>query len=89
MTAFRDALEERTRERVPLEWAATLNDLGIALVSRSDREDGTIRLEEAETAIRKSFDVFTYEQMPLDWATAQNNLGIVLMKWGDRESGTN
>ena len=31
VAAYRAALEERTRERVPLDWAATQNNLGIAL----------------------------------------------------------
>lgn len=31
VAAFRGALEERTRERVPLDWAATQNNLGPAL----------------------------------------------------------
>ena len=31
VAAFRAALEERTRERVPLDWAATQNNLGVAL----------------------------------------------------------
>ena len=30
MTAFTEALKERTRERVPLDWAATQNNLGAA-----------------------------------------------------------
>ena len=31
VAAYRAALEERTRERVPLDWATTQNNLGIAL----------------------------------------------------------
>ena len=31
VAAYRAALEERTRERVPLRWAATQNNLGNAL----------------------------------------------------------
>ena len=31
MTAFTEALKERTRERVPLDWAATQNNLDNAL----------------------------------------------------------
>ena len=33
MEAFRAALEEYTRERVPLDWAMTQNNLGVALAS--------------------------------------------------------
>ena len=32
VTAFRAALEEQTRDRAPLDWAETENDLGRALV---------------------------------------------------------
>ena len=32
MAAYREALKERTRERVPLEWAMTQNNLGNALL---------------------------------------------------------
>ena len=31
VAAYREALKERTRERVPLEWAGTQNNLGTAL----------------------------------------------------------
>ncbi|MEL6818788.1 MAG: tetratricopeptide repeat protein, partial [Pseudomonadota bacterium] len=47
VTAYRAALEERTRDRVPLEWAATQNNLGNALQTLGQRESGTERLEEA------------------------------------------
>lgn len=52
VTAFRAALEEQTRERVPLKWAGTQSNLGVALKSLGLREIGTARLEEAVTAIR-------------------------------------
>jgi len=35
--AYRAALQERTRERVPLQWALTQNDLGTALASLGER----------------------------------------------------
>ena len=38
MTAFTEALKERTRERVPLDWAATQNDLGAALTILGERD---------------------------------------------------
>ena len=50
--AYRTSLEERTRERVPLEWATTQNNLGSALWSLGERESGTDRLEQAVDAHR-------------------------------------
>ena len=47
VTAYRAALEEWTRERVPLDWAMTQNNLGNALSTLGERESGTARLEEA------------------------------------------
>ena len=47
MTAFYDALKERSRERVPLDWATTQNSLGNALATLGERESDTGRLEEA------------------------------------------
>ena len=86
--AYRTALEERTRERVPLDWAATQNNLGVALRSLGGREGGTERLEEAIDAYRAAFEERTRERVPLDWAATQNNLGNALQTLGERESGT-
>jgi hypothetical protein len=41
---------EYTRERVPLEWAATQTNLGAALLRLGERESGTARLEQAVAA---------------------------------------
>ena len=78
MAAYRAALEERTRERVPLEWATTQNNLGNALRRLGERETGTARLEEAVAAYRAALEERTRERVPLDWATTQNNLGNAL-----------
>jgi tetratricopeptide (TPR) repeat protein len=43
---------------VPLDWAATQNNLGIALVNLGARESGIERLEEAVTTFRAAFEVF-------------------------------
>ena len=53
VAAYRDALQEFTRERVPLDWAMTQNNLGIALLKLGERESGTARLEEAVAAFRE------------------------------------
>ncbi len=56
VVAYRAALEERTRERVPLDWAATQNNLGYALQTLGERESGTARLEEAVVAYRAALE---------------------------------
>jgi tetratricopeptide (TPR) repeat protein len=82
------ALNEWTRERVPLDWATTQNNLGNALLKLGERESGTGRLEEAVAGYREALKERTRERVPPDWATTQNNLGNALLKLGERESGT-
>ena len=71
---YTEALKERTRERVPLDWAATQNNLGVALTTLGERESGTERLEQAVAAYTEALKERTRERVPLDWAATQNNL---------------
>jgi tetratricopeptide (TPR) repeat protein len=82
--AYRAALEEFTRERAPLDWATTQNNLGNALRTLGERESGTGRLEEALSAYRAALEERTRERVPLDWARTQNNLGTALWRLGER-----
>ena len=59
MAADRAALEERTRERVPLDWAATQINLGLALQTLGERESGTVRLEAAVAVYRAALEEWT------------------------------
>ena len=50
VAAYRAALEERTRERVPLDWAASFGNQGVAMMLIADRtNDGAM----AETAVQQ------------------------------------
>jgi tetratricopeptide (TPR) repeat protein len=102
IAAYRHALEGYTRERVPLDWATTQNNLarervplqwamtqnnlGAALSTLGERESGTGRLEEAVTAYRAALLEYTRERVPLQWAMTQNNLGNALSTLGEREN---
>jgi tetratricopeptide (TPR) repeat protein len=88
VAAYRAALEVRTRERAPLDWAMTQNNLGGVLTKLGEREDGTQRLEQAVAAYRAALEVRTRERVPLDWAMTENNLGTALATLGAREDGT-
>jgi tetratricopeptide (TPR) repeat protein len=76
----------RPRDRVPLGWAMTQNNLGNVLATLGEGESGTARLEEAVAAYRAALKEWTRERVPLDWARAQNNLGNALKAIGERES---
>jgi tetratricopeptide (TPR) repeat protein len=80
-------LELQPRERVPLEWATTQNDLGSALWTLGVRENGSARLEQAVAAFREALKERTRDRAPLQWAATQNNLGNALAAIGVRETG--
>ena len=88
VAAYRAALQERTRDRVPLDWATTQTNFGSALARLGERECGTAYLEEAAAAYRAALEERTRERVPLAWAMTQTNLGAALWRLGERESGT-
>ncbi len=77
----------RRPERVPLDWAATQNNLGNALATLGVRENGRARLETAVAAYRAALTECTRESAPLQWASTEMNLGAALERLGERESG--
>jgi hypothetical protein len=54
---LRAALEEWTRERVPLDWAMAQTNLGNVLVVLGYREGGTAQLEQAVAIYDAALDV--------------------------------
>ena len=85
VAAYRAALEEWTRERVPLHWAMTQMNLGNALTRLGGRESGTARLEEAVVAYRAALEERTRERVPLQWAMTTGNRGVA----DDADRGSN
>ncbi|HWQ70620.1 MAG TPA: hypothetical protein VN494_11845 [Patescibacteria group bacterium] len=83
---YREALKERTRERVPLDWAMTQYNLGTALARLGEREKGTAHLEEAVAAYREALKEYTRERVPIQWAMTQTDLGAALGMLGEREN---
>jgi tetratricopeptide (TPR) repeat protein len=69
--AFRAALQERPRERIPFDWAMTHNNLGAALldlgeakIELGEAQSGTICLEESVAAYRAALEEWTEESEP-------------------------
>ena len=83
IAAYREALEQRTRDCVPLKWAATQNNLGNALRVLGERGDDDA-LKDAISAYREALKEYARDHLPLEWAATQNNLGIALLTLGDR-----
>ena len=81
-------LAQRPRDRVPLGWAQTQDNLGLALWKLGERESGTTNLEAAVATYRATLQDRTRDRVPLDWARTQWGLGRALETLGERESGT-
>jgi len=90
VTAYRAALEVRTRDDHPLQWATTQNNLAAALQDQGTRTDaakGADLLADAVTAYGDALKVRTRGDHPVDWAATQNNLAIALRNQGTRTDG--
>ena len=85
VVTYRAALEELTRECVPLDWAEIQNNLGVALELLGRRKGDPERLEEAVAAYCAALEEYTQDRVPLDWAATQNNLGLALEFLGRQE----
>ena len=86
--AYRAALQELTRERVPLKWGGTQHDLGCALQILGERESGTERLVQATDAYHAALEVLTAEASARH-ADVQKNLDRALKTLREREARQN
>ena len=89
-SAFQAALQVRTRETLPADWATTQFNLGAAQVSHAERlggEQATRLLEAGLNAIRAALQTLSVKDHPDRWATAQHNLGAGLAVQGQRQGG--
>jgi tetratricopeptide (TPR) repeat protein len=84
--AYREALMEWPRERVPLKWARTQHNLGSVLERLGERESSTTLLEEAIAADHEALKELTRERVPFEWAMTLSNLGNALEILGEWKS---
>jgi tetratricopeptide (TPR) repeat protein len=86
VAALREALRERTRATVPLDWALTQNNLGNALRVQGERERGTARLREAVIAYEAALVVLRSAQADYYLQTTERNLQQVRDEVAQRNS---
>ena len=58
VAAYREALKERTRERVPLDWAMTQHGLANALATLAKRQKNTPRMKEALACMQRAAEAY-------------------------------
>ena len=81
-SAYRAALEEWTRDRVPLDWAEAQSNLGTVLRVVGKIEKDEAALNGAIDAFNAALGEWTQDRTPFDWAMANNNLGNALTDLG-------
>ncbi len=81
--AFRQALEEITRERSPLKWAGIKDNLGLVLSTSAERTGDTASLDQAISAYDEALSERTRERVPLEWASSTNNLANAWYRYGE------
>jgi hypothetical protein len=57
VAAYRAALEERARERMPLQWAASTGNQGVAMMVIADRTDDAALAETAVQQIEAAYEM--------------------------------
>ena len=83
--ALNAALEEMTRDRSPLQWAAVQQELGVTLANLSQIDKGpetADNLNKAIAAFQAALDVQTRALVPRDWSHSQSGLGLALAARG-------
>ncbi len=73
-TALEGALTVYTRERYPIQWAATMSNLGI-LIEEHFQGDRAANVERAIACFNQALQIFTADAFPMQWAMTQNSLG--------------
>ncbi|OAD19989.1 TPR repeat-containing protein [Candidatus Thiomargarita nelsonii] len=81
---YQAALQVRTPEDMPVDWATTMNNLAIAYQNRL-RGTRADNLEKAIEGYQAALQVITQKDMPVEWASTMNNLANA---YSDRIRGT-
>lgn len=76
------------KAKSPRNWAATQNDLGLAIAVSGARFGDHSKIDKGISAIRAALEIRTFEQSPDEWAASQIELAKGLIA-GGRISATN
>jgi len=77
VAAYRAALEVRTREQLPQDWAMTQNNLGTVLSVLGERargEQGAQYLQQSVASFENALSIFTLKAAPYQNSLARENL---------------
>jgi tetratricopeptide (TPR) repeat protein len=73
--AYEEALKVYTRNRYPMQYGTTQNNLGAAYQTLAEVEAKTENCRRAIEAYEEALKVYTHDRYPMDYGMTQNNLG--------------
>ena len=81
--AFEATLKIWSKDKEPVDWARTQNNLGNVLATKGDQAQDPQLWQQAQAAYVAALEVWTEDTQPFEWARAQVNMGTVLRGLGN------
>jgi tetratricopeptide (TPR) repeat protein len=72
---YEEILKAVSPKNLPVKYATTQNNLGIAYVNLAGVRDKESNIEKAINAYQEALKIYTVDRYPINYATTQNNLG--------------
>ena len=84
--AYEEALKVYTRDRFPMQYGGTQNNLGTAYVTLAGVEAKAENSKRAIEAYEEALKVYTRDRFPMDYGMTQNNLSTAYSTLGEVEA---
>jgi len=85
--SYEQALEIRTEDAMPREWAYTTYNLGVVMQSLGHLEDDAGLLKQGLGMFKQAINLIPREEVPEDWASAMCGIGTLLYLLGTHRRG--
>jgi hypothetical protein len=85
VSAYREALKERTRERVPLDWDDDVEQSRRCAFEPRRARERHGKARRGGLGLPRGAKERTRERVPLDWATSTGNQGVAMMHLAERK----
>ena len=86
--SYEQALEIRTKETMPLQWAQSTCNLGLVMQAAGLLEDDSAMLKHALQTLQQSATLLPRDTGPTDWSAVMNSIGTVLYQLGIGRRGS-
>ena len=85
--SYEQALELRTQDETPVDWAETKLNYGVIIHTIGVLEDDSRMLKDALDTYKSAINFIDRNEDPQTWACAMSNIGVVLCQLGTHRRG--